>query len=266
MLQSTEAPALATGAATIALAPAFLASYSTQTDNFITAVTNLPPAGSAPGNTDTTVTTLGELPLLPRHKCKVPLNLHFGDIYHHCGRWSSHPIKHNRSAEYAPFSILVRGFSLQEGMSCSRDSVHLLSSEHMHLQRVNRDVMLLLTRPSAQMPTVAVTVVAALQGVLWLPLACRWTGDRGPIPKPGSSHPMLAPSAASTTVKQLTSQPWLASKTASTRKAPKHSYLFSVPLTAKKDSSTGLSEKEHQTVCGLTHAILPRAQRRICKL
>lgn len=65
MLQSTEAPALTAGAAKVALAPPFLTSYSSQTNDFVTAFGSLPPSGSAPGNTDATVTALGELALLP---------------------------------------------------------------------------------------------------------------------------------------------------------------------------------------------------------
>ena len=62
VLQSTEVPTLTTDAATIGLAPPFLTSYSTQTNDFITAAGNLPAAGSAPGNTDATVTAVGKLP------------------------------------------------------------------------------------------------------------------------------------------------------------------------------------------------------------
>ncbi|CAL5222903.1 g5332, partial [Coccomyxa viridis] len=58
-LVATEAPALTTGAATIALAPSFLSSYTTQTDDFTTAAGNLPASGSNPGATDPSVTTLG---------------------------------------------------------------------------------------------------------------------------------------------------------------------------------------------------------------
>ncbi len=65
VLQATEAPALTTGAATIALAPSFLSSYATQTNDFITAVGNLPASGSNPGAADPNVTPLGELPVLP---------------------------------------------------------------------------------------------------------------------------------------------------------------------------------------------------------
>ena len=59
-MQTTEAPALQTDATTVSGAPPFLNSYSTQTNNFITAVGNLPSAAPSAGASDTTVVALGE--------------------------------------------------------------------------------------------------------------------------------------------------------------------------------------------------------------
>ena len=61
LLQTTEAAALQAEASTISGisgSSGFLTTYSTQTNDFITAVNNLPP--TAPGAGDSTVTTLRE--------------------------------------------------------------------------------------------------------------------------------------------------------------------------------------------------------------
>ncbi len=104
MLQATEAPALTTGAATIALAPSFLSSYTTQTDDFTTAAGNLPASGSNPGATDPSVTTLGELPYASHSqflstllRCWLSLSVVLNCLD-----------EHTTAAKNAAFTLLVR--------------------------------------------------------------------------------------------------------------------------------------------------------------
>ena len=110
MLQATEAPALTTGAATIALAPSFLSSYTTQTDDFTTAAGNLPASGSNPGATDPSVTTLGELPYAS-HECSINHSQFLSTLLR-C--WLSLSLvlncldEHTTAAENAAFTLFVR--------------------------------------------------------------------------------------------------------------------------------------------------------------